>query len=95
MPIRSETLGEVRTWEITPEQLEKIERLNATSEWLRRPSVPETFRPYRGKYVAARDCKIIAAAATYEELRSLLKNESPGTYMVASFKGGRMRFDPS
>ena len=88
------TKPEVRPWVIPAGQREKIERLNATSAWLRNPPDPEFLRPYRGQWVAARDCRIIAAADTLDELYQLLESEPSGSYMIACFRGGRIRCEP-
>jgi hypothetical protein len=85
------TKPEVKPWVIPAAQWEKIERLNATSAWLRNPPDPELLGRYRGQWVAARDCGIIAAANTLDELYQLLKHEPSGSYMIACFRGGRIR----
>ena len=86
------TKPDVKSWDIADEEQATIENLNPTSEWLRNPPDPEALREFEGKYVAARNCQIIAAAETYDELRRLLIGERAGSYMVASFKEGKIVF---
>ncbi len=90
----STTKAEVKPWVIPPQQRAKIEKLNATSAWLRNPPDPNSLMQYRGKWVAARDCQIIAAADTMAELYQLLEHEEPGSYMIACLRGGRIRCEP-
>jgi len=85
---------EIKPWVIPAAQRKKIERLNATSTWLRNPPDPKVLKPYRGRWVAARDCRIIAAADTLNELYQLLGEEPSGSYMIACFRGGRIRCEP-
>lgn len=87
--------SELKTWDISSECRSQIEQLKSTSAWLRNPPHPEQLEPFRRQYVAARDCQIIAAADTMEQLYKLLEAEPPGTYVIASFHGGRIRFIPS
>ncbi len=94
MSLPTATKPEIKPWVIPAWQREKIERLNATSAWLRNPPAPELLQPYRGQWVAARDCRVIAAADTLDELYQLLENEPSGSYMIACFRGGRIRCEP-
>jgi len=91
----STSQSELKTWDISSECRSQIEQLKSTSAWLRTPSDPGQLEQYRRKYVAARDCQIIAAADTMEQLYKLLEAELPGTYVIAGFHGGRIRFIPS
>lgn len=87
--------SELKTWDISSECRSQIEQLKRTSAWLRKPPDPEQLEQFSRKYVAARDCQIIAAADTMEQLYKLLEVEPPGTYIIAGFHGGRLRFIPS
>lgn len=82
----------LKPWVISPACRSQIEQLKRTSDWLRNPPNADQFELYRRKYVAARDCEVIAAADTMEQLYGLLHAELPGTYVIASFHGGRLRF---
>lgn len=94
MATESATKPLVKPWILTPDQRTKISRLNATSQWLRNPSDPEALKRRAGKWVAAKDCQIIAAADTLDELYGLLKNEESGTYMIACLRGSRITCEP-
>ena len=57
---------------ITPEQEAAYRSGDVTLEWLcRQPG--SFFRPYAGKWVAAKDCQILASAANHRELMAQLK----------------------
>jgi hypothetical protein len=57
---------------ITPEHAAAYQSGDATLEWLcRQPG--SFFRPYAGKWIAAKDCLILAVAANHRELMAQLK----------------------
>jgi hypothetical protein len=61
-----------QTRSITPEQEAAYRSGDMTLEWLcRQPG--SFFRPYAGKWIAARDCQIIAVADNDRELMAQLK----------------------
>jgi hypothetical protein len=56
----------------TPEQEAAYRSGDATLEWLcRQPG--SFFRPYAGKWIAAKDCQVIASADNHRELMARLK----------------------
>ncbi len=56
----------------TPEQEAAYRSGDATLEWLcRQPG--SFFRPYAGKWIAARDCQIVAVADDHRQLMAMLK----------------------
>ncbi len=56
---------------ITPEEEADYRSGDATVEWLlRQPG--SFFRPYAGKWIAARDCQIVAVADNDRELHAQL-----------------------
>jgi hypothetical protein len=57
---------------IIPEHEAAYQIGDATLEWLcRQPGA--FFRPYAGKWIAARDCQIVAVAANHRDLMAQLK----------------------
>jgi hypothetical protein len=57
---------------VTPEQEADYRSGDATVAWLlRQPG--SFFRPYAGKWIAARDCQIVAVADNDRELMAQLK----------------------
>ncbi len=61
----------VRKWSPTPEQAEFLRAIEPTSRFL--DNLPEEIlSKYAGQWIAARDCKIVAAAPTRAELEDLL-----------------------
>src|SRR5216684_2499620 len=56
---KQSTSPNIQPWGITPDQEKSIQATNATFEWLCRQS-GEFFRPYAGKWIAAKDCRIFA-----------------------------------
>ena len=85
---------QVKPWILSPDQRAKVSKLDATSQWLRNPPDPGALKRHAGKWVAARDCRIIADADTLDELYDLLENEASGTYMIACFRGSRIQCEP-
>ena len=61
------TLPNIQPWTITPEDEATFRATDATSEWLFHRSA-DVLRPYMGQWVAAKDCRIIAAAETMDAL---------------------------
>ena len=57
----------------SPEEQTQVEDLKKTADWLRES--PSKLEQYSGQYVAAKDCKIVAAADSYEELRRALNGK--------------------
>ena len=68
---KQSTSPNIQPWGITPDQEKSIQATNATFEWLCRQS-GEFFRPYGGKWIAAKDCRIIAVGETMGDLLSQL-----------------------
>ncbi len=61
----------VRKWTPTPEQAEFLRATDSTSRFLN--NLPaEILKKYAGQWVAARDCKVVAAAPTLVELDEAL-----------------------
>jgi hypothetical protein len=57
---------------VTPEQEAAYRSGDVTLEWLcRQPS--SFFQPYAGKWIAARDCRILATADNHRELMDQLQ----------------------
>lgn len=68
----------VRPWTLTPEQEQKLRATDATVEWL--CNLPrEVLHQYAGRYVAARDCQIVAAGATMDAMLQELGDIDPET----------------
>lgn len=82
----------VKPWKIPKTLRQKMERLEATSEWLANPP-KEVLRRYQGKYVAARDCRVIAASENFEGLNRKLRGAEPESYIIACFHSRRLAFD--
>lgn len=61
----------IRPWKITPEDEALFRVTDPTFEWMSRLRGKDLL-PYSGKWVAAKDCKIIASADTYKDLHDLL-----------------------
>ena len=60
-----------QTQRIPPEQEQAYRSGDITLEWLcRQPS--SFFLPYAGKWIAAKDCQILATAANHRELMGQL-----------------------
>ena len=56
-------------WNISPEEEKSFQASDASFAWLcQLPS--DAIRPYAGKWIAVRDCRITACAETLESLRA-------------------------
>jgi hypothetical protein len=75
---------------ITSEQEAAYRSVDITLAWLsRQPG--SFFRPYAGKWIAVRDCQIVAAAANHRELMSQLKAaDLPSTLIHRVERPGRV-----
>ena len=58
-------------WQPTQEQTERMDRSQATVDWLWQLP-PEQLAPYRGCWLAAFDCQIVASAPTRIALKPLI-----------------------
>lgn len=67
------TIPAIRTWHPSAEQERAFQSSDATFEWLCALS-EDLLRQFSGKWVAARDCQIVAAADTLEGLLSELRD---------------------
>ena len=57
--------------EPSPEQAERMDRSQATVDWLwQRP--PDELAGYRGQWIAAFDCRIVASAPSRAALKPLI-----------------------
>ena len=71
----------VKKWNPTPRQVE-VHRINKpTLDWLFNLTAAE-MRPFAGQWVAAQDCRIIASAATEDELAPLIAHLDRATVIV-------------
>jgi hypothetical protein len=61
----------MRPIDLSPEDEKKLHEADATEAWLCQLS-SEFLRQHAGKYIAAKDCRIIASADDYGELMRLL-----------------------
>lgn len=57
--------------EASPEQVERMDRSQATVDWLWQLP-PEKLADYRGQWIAAMDCQIVASAMTRAALKPLI-----------------------
>ena len=55
----------------SPEQAERMDRSQATVDWLWQLS-PDELANYRGQWIAAVDCQIVASAPSRAELKPLI-----------------------
>jgi hypothetical protein len=80
----------IKDWHPTPEEEALIRATDATDEWLSRlPS--DILRQYRGQWIAAKDCRIVASGATMDELYRNLGDIDDQTVVVARLeKPGRV-----
>ena len=87
MAIESEAKLSIKPWVITADEQPEIDMLEATNKWLRELCDRTLLEQYRGRYVAARDCRIVASADTYDELSQLLQIKEPDeSHVIACFK---------
>jgi hypothetical protein len=61
----------IRPWKPSAKEEEAFQTTDKTFEWLCQLP-PEVLRQYGGKWIAAKDCQIIAAAGSMDELIALL-----------------------
>jgi hypothetical protein len=61
----------VKAWNLTPAEEQALHASDATVSWLCNLPV-EVLRQYAGRWVAARDSRILAAGDTYEALLAAL-----------------------
>jgi hypothetical protein len=79
----------VRHWEVPPEEEPAFSRADATFHWLCSLS-RDDIRPYLGQWIAARDCQVIASAASLDVLLRQLRDVDLQTVIVHRFeKPGR------
>jgi Family of unknown function (DUF5678) len=80
----------IKPWHPTPEEEKVIRESQATARWLSRlPS--DILRRYRGQWIAAKDCRIIASGQTREELQKNLGSRGAGGVVVMRLeKPGRI-----
>jgi len=71
----------VRKWTPTPRQAEILKFNQPTIEWLRNMTLEE-LRRYAGQWIAARECKVIAAASTEDELAPMIAQYDRATVIV-------------
>jgi hypothetical protein len=72
---------EVRPWSIGPQQEVAIRANSETFDWLCRQS-GEFFRPYIGKWIAAKQCCIIAVGDTLDEVLVQLEETDRHTVLL-------------
>lgn len=71
----------IRPWNITPEEEQVLRATDATADWmLHLPR--EVLKKYSGKWIAAKDCQVIAAATTYDELLQQLEGTDLQTVVI-------------
>ena len=71
----------VKPWNISPEEERSFQATDPSFAWLcQLPS--ETIRPYAGKWIAVRDCRIVASADTLESLRAQFQNGEMANVIV-------------
>jgi hypothetical protein len=70
-----------QTWTISPEEEKVLAATDATMDWL--SSLPGSFfLPYAGKWVAAKDCNIVASGDTHGELLANLGDTDLSTVII-------------
>jgi len=80
----------VRPWELPPDQERVFSRSDETLDWLCSLS-PDEIRPYLGQWIAARNCRVIASAASFAALLEHLADVDLQTVIVHRFeKPGRV-----
>ncbi len=82
----------IRSWSPTPEQAEFLRAVEPTRRFLN--DLPaEVLRRYAGQWIAARDGKIVAAAATRAKLGEALGDaDDPATLKLRLEAGVRIRW---
>ena len=76
---------EIRPWTMTSAEEASLRGTDATFEWLCNLS-GESLRRYAGQWVAARDCSIIAAGPTMEEMLRQLGDVDLQTVVLHHFR---------
>lgn len=71
----------VRKWSPTPRQAEILRINKPTIDWLWKLTAVE-MAPYAGQWIAARECRIIASAATRAEIESQIADLDRATVIV-------------
>lgn len=71
----------VRKWTPTPRQAEILKFNQPTIDWLYSWTLPQ-LAEYAGKWIAARECQVIASAPTQAELTPLLAHLDRSTIIV-------------
>lgn len=80
----------VQPWELSADEEGALSRTDATLDWLCSLS-RDDIRPYLGQWIAARDCRVIAAAASLHVLLQQLTDVDLRTVIVHRFeKPGRV-----
>ena len=80
--IRKTTKAIIKDWHPTPEEEEIIRATDSTADWLTHlPS--DILRQYRGKWIAAKDCQIVASGDTMEDLYKNLGDIDQDRIVVA------------
>jgi len=88
--IKKRIQAAVKDWHPTPEEEQIIRATDATADWLTHLPV-DILRQYRGQWIAAKDCRVIASGATMEELHRNLGDRDDETVVVARLeKPGRI-----
>lgn len=71
----------VKPWALTPAEEKKLREADATAAWLYQ--LPSDVRgQYAGKYVAAKNCQILAASANYGELLHQIVDHDPAGVVI-------------
>ena len=74
-----------QNWNVTPEQEQSFRASDATLDWL--CSLPEErIRQYVSSWVAAKDCRILATAVTFDVLLEQLKDTDLSTVVIHRFE---------
>jgi hypothetical protein len=76
---------QVRPWKITPDEETAFRKGDATEEWLCRPPA-DVLKQFAGKWVAARDCKIIASADSFDALREQMRDDNLEGVVIHRFE---------
>lgn len=81
--------GLVQPWVLSHEMEARLSATDETLVWLKSLS-PESVKPYAGKWIAAQDCRILAAAESLEFLLGQLAGVDLATVLIHRFeKPGR------
>lgn len=84
MSVKS-TGATVQPWKISPEQERILRATDETFRWLCALS-GEIVRQHAGKWVAAKDCQIVASARTMDELLERLGDTDLQTVVLHRFE---------